>query len=88
MLAPEKADAMKAALAFIRAVRNRNYPDAGYLCRAMIHGDNNDPMGNFALSLATMATLLCNELDISDEWIDMRLATINFLEIHQDEEDE
>jgi hypothetical protein len=52
----------------------------------MIYGDgNNDPLGNFALSLATMATLLCNELDITDEWIDVRLAAVNYLELHSDE---
>jgi hypothetical protein len=80
-LTPEKADAMRSALAFLRAVRNQNYPDAGYLCRAMVYGDDkNDPLGNVAASLATMATLLCNELDITDEWIDVRLATINYLE--------
>jgi hypothetical protein len=84
MLAPEKADTMRTALAFVKAIRNHNWYDAGYLCQTMIHGDKNDPMGNFAQSMAAMATLLCNELDITDEWVDMRIAAITHMEARGD----
>lgn len=72
---------MRSALAFVRAVRNHQWHDAGYLCQATVQGSR-DPMAKFAEAMAAMATLLCNELDITDEWIDMRIAAINHMEIH------
>jgi hypothetical protein len=84
MVNQEKADIMRSTLAFVKAVRNKSWGDAGYLCQIMLAEHKNDPMLGFAQSMGAMATLLCNELDISDEWVDVRLAAISYMEIHDD----
>jgi hypothetical protein len=84
MLQSEKADVMRGALAFVKAVHNRNWHDAGYLCQVILNEHQNDPLAGFAQSMGAMATLLCNELDVTDEWVDVRLAAISYLETHDE----
>jgi hypothetical protein len=86
VIAPEKADAMRTALAFVRAVQKERWDDAQVLLRGMIDGDGpkTNPLTNFAAAMGVMATLLCNELDITDEWVDARLYAVNWLETHDE----
>lgn len=85
MLTPEKADAMRTALAFVWAVQREQWGDAGEMLKAMLDTDHNgDPVKNFSNAMGVMATLLCNEIEITDEWVAARLRAINYLETHPD----
>jgi hypothetical protein len=86
VLTKEKADAMRRALAFVYAVRKEQWGDASELLHSMIDGwDNKTPITNFCEAMGVMATLLCNEVDVTDEWVQKRIAGINWLEAHPDQ---
>jgi hypothetical protein len=85
MLPPEKADAMRTALAFVWAVQREQWGDAGEMLKAMLDTSHeSDPVKNFSNAMGVMATLLCNELDITEEWVQARVRAINYLETHPD----
>jgi LPS sulfotransferase NodH len=82
-MTPEKADAMRIAIAFIRAVSTEKWDDASAMLHAAIEGDN--PAQQVAQVMGAMATLMCQVTEIDDDWADTRLRMISYLETHPDE---